>query len=158
MYYIIDGYNLIFSAKDDSKSTLQSLRQKLITALQREFAGKKISGIIVFDGSHRRDEESGLSYPSPLTIAYTPKGQSADEYIIERVELSKTPKQITVISNDRSLIRHVKSLGAKAMDNDAFLVWVYKRKKRKKMAEPKDSPENIERLLRIFEKKLKESD
>ena len=100
MYFLIDGYNLIFTLSC-SKKSLQSLRQEVIQYLRKEFARKKIKGMLVFDGAHRRDEESGLSYPSPLIVAYAPKGQSADEYIIEKLEISKNPKIITVITNDR---------------------------------------------------------
>ena len=153
MYYLIDGYNLIFSLIE-SKNNFQTLRQQVISALQKQFARRKISGMIVFDGAHRRDEESGLSYPSPLIAAYAPKGQSADEYIVEWIEKSKHPKQITVITNDRGLERHVKSAGAKVQPNDEFIQWLHKRKKRTSTIEPKETQQNIDRLLKIFEERL----
>lgn len=157
MYYLIDGYNLIFSLIE-SKESLQTLRQKVIRSLQKQFAKRGISGTLVFDGAHRRDEESGLSYSSPLIIAYAPKGQSADDYIVEWIEAAKNPKQITVVTNDRGLAMHAKSHGAKAQSNDLFIDWLRKRKKKGKETEPKDSQQNIERLLKIFEEKLKEED
>jgi predicted RNA-binding protein with PIN domain len=153
MYYLIDGYNVIFSLIE-SKENLKSLRQKVILALQKQFAKRKISGMLVFDGSHRRDEESGLSYPSPLIVAYAPKGQSADAYIVERIEIATHPKQITVVTNDKGLARHVKSAGAKIMENDAFITWLNKRKKKSVDTDVKDSQQNIDRLLKIFEKRL----
>lgn len=155
MYYYVDGYNLIFNAIQ-SEGKLQDLRQKTIHFLKKAFANHKLKGALVFDGAHRRDEESGLSYPSPLTVAYAPKGQSADDYIIERIELAKNPKQITVITNDRGLIRHARALGAKTESTHTFLTKLHRPKKSKSTQEMKDSPENIERLLKIFEKKLEE--
>lgn len=155
--YILDGYNLIFSLID-SKESLKNLRQKIILSLQQQFAQRKISGLLVFDGSHRRDEESGLSYPSPLIVAYTPKGQSADAFIVEQVEISSHPKHITVVTNDKGLARHVKSLGAKVMANHEFITWLGKRKKKKKLKEPADTPENIDRLLKIFEDRFNNPD
>lgn len=157
MYYLIDGYNLIFSLIQ-SKDSLQTLRQKVIHSLQKQFAVRKISGTLVFDGAHRRDEESGLSYSSPLIIAYAPKGQSADEYIVNLIEMAKNPKEMVVITNDRGLILHAKSHGAKTQSNSAFIHWLHKKKKKGKEIEPKDTEQNIIRLLKIFEEKLKEEE
>ena len=157
MHYYVDGYNLIFSLIE-SKESLQSLRQKVVRLLQKRFALLGLQGTLVFDGSHRRDEESGLSYHSPLIVAYTPKGQSADEYIVERIGSSKNPKLATVVTNDRGLILHVASLGAKSLSNGEFIRWLKGKSKKKKAEEiePKDSQKNIDRLLKIFEERLKE--
>lgn len=155
MYYLIDGYNLIFSLIQ-SKESLQTLRQKVIRTLQKQFAKREISGTLVFDGAHRRDEESGLSYSSPLIIAYAPKGQSADEYIIELIETAKNPKQIAVVTNDRGLKMHAKSHGAKVQSNEEFIHWLETGKKKRKEVEPMDTKQNIDRLLKIFENRLKE--
>jgi len=156
MYYLIDGYNLIFSLIE-SKNNFQALRQQVIRALQKQFARRKISGMVVFDGAHRRDEESGLSYPSPLVVAYAPKGQSADEYIVEWIEGAKHPKQIIVVTNDRGLGRHAKSAGAKVQSNDEFIQWLHKRKKKISTVEPKETQQNIDRLLKIFEERLRDN-
>ncbi|MGB7978733.1 MAG: NYN domain-containing protein [Chlamydiales bacterium] len=154
MYYLVDGYNLIFSLIL-SKGSLQTLRHQLILTLKKQFAAKKIAGTLVFDGAHRKDEESGLSYPTPLIVAYAPQGQSADAYIVERIELSATPKEIVVVTNDRGLGRHAKAAGAQVQDNDAFVQWLYKKKKGGKTIVPKESQKNIDRLLKIFEERLK---
>ena len=71
MYYLVDGYNLIFSLIL-SKGSLQTLRHQLILTLKKQFAAKKIAGTLVFDGAHRKDEESGLSYPTPLIVTLCP--------------------------------------------------------------------------------------
>lgn len=154
MIYLIDGYNLIFSLAE-SKESLQTMRQKVIRYLQKKFAARKISGMLVFDGAHRRDEESGLSYPSPLIVAYAPKGQSADEYIVEQLRVAKNPKIITVVTNDRGLKGHAKAEGAKVLGNDAFVEWLKKKKKSSANVEVKETKGNIDRLEKIFEERLK---
>lgn len=111
--------------------------------------------MLVFDGRHCREEESGLSYANPLEIAYTAKGQTADEYIVEKLEW-KDPKMIcTVVSNDQGLCRHAQALRVKTQSNEAFLRYLEKKKprKREKAYEPKESPKEMERLLKIFESK-----
>lgn len=157
MHYLVDGYNLIFSLIE-SKDSLRTLRQKVIQSLQQQFAKRKISGTLVFDGAHRRDEESGLSYPSPLIVAYAPKGESADAYIVELIQTASNPKQIVVVTNDKGLIRHAKSAGAKAMGNEEFIEWLHKPKKKKTVKEPKETQQNIDRLLKIFEERLKNNE
>lgn len=152
MHYIIDGYNLIFSIADTS-GDLKTLRNKIINRLQRQFFLRKMKGTLVFDGAHRRGEESGLAYFSPLIIAYAPKGQSADDFILN--EATKYD-QVTIVTNDKGLRMHAKSLGADIQSNEDFLRWLYKHKKREKAIEPKDTKRNIERLLKIFEQKLEE--
>jgi predicted RNA-binding protein with PIN domain len=157
MYYLIDGYNVIFSLIH-SKDNLRTLRTKVIHTLQKQFAKREITGTLVFDGAHRRDEESGFSYASPLTIVYAPKGQSADDYIVELIETAKNPKQITVVTNDGGLSRRAKSYRAKVQSNEAFITWLGKKKKREKEIEPKDTQRNMDRLLKIFEERLKQEE
>lgn len=156
MYYLIDGYNLIFSLIE-SKDSLSLQREKVIRYLQKKFAQLHLSGMLVFDGKHRRDEESGLSYPSPLIVGYAPKGQSADAYIFAEAQKAKNPKEVIVITNDRGLSSHIRSIGAKVQSNQAFILTLKSRSKKTKTktkAEPKDSEQNIARLLEIFEKKF----
>ena len=159
MYYYIDGYNLLFRMAE-TNHTLKKRRDSVVRYLQKEFSLLKIGGLIVFDGKHRRDEESGLSYPSPLEIAYAPRGQTADHYIIERIELEKKPALITVVSDDKGLLRAAQAIGAKTQSNSSFIRFLEQKKvkkKGKKIVEPKETQRNIDRLLVIFEKRLKEA-
>jgi predicted RNA-binding protein with PIN domain len=159
MYYLVDGYNLIF-ALIESKDSLTLQREKVIRYLQKKFAKLHLSGMIVFDGKHRRDEESGLSYPSPLIVGYAPKGLSADAYIVAEVEKAKNPKQVIVITNDKGLTRHVRAAGAKVQSNNDFILELKKRSLKTKAQEstPKESQHNIERLEKIFEERLRKGE
>ena len=157
MYYYLDGYNLLFSLMD-SERALSSQRQTLVHFLQNQFASLHMKGTLVFDGAHRREEESGLSYEYPLEIAYAPKGQSADSYIVERIERETHQKQIVVVTNDRGLRLHAQSLGAKVQGNVAFIQYLKKKslkKKKGKRAPVVETQQNIDRLLKIFEERLK---
>lgn len=155
MFYYIDGYNLIFTLTD-TKSSLMHQRKSVVRFLQRQFSLLGLRGMLVFDGSHKAFEESGLSYATPLEIAYTPKGQTADEYILEKLESRKEKTPSTVVSNDQGLARRARSLHAKTQSNEAFISYLEKKKIKKatKKREIKDTPQNIERLLKIFEGKL----
>jgi predicted RNA-binding protein with PIN domain len=157
--YLLDGYNLLFTLTE-SDHPLANQRQKIVRFLQKKFASLKLAGIVVFDGKIRHGEESGRSYPSPLEVVYTPKGQSADAFIIEKLEMSSNPRQITVVTNDRGLIANARALGAKTIHNGEFIEKLLSRKNKANpvKADIADSKRNIERLLIIFEKKLREED
>lgn len=159
MIYFLDGYNLLFSFFD-SKKNFSSQREHLILFLHKQFIQHRLTGILFFDGKHRRDEESGLSYKSPLDIAYAPKGQSADAYIVEKIESEKSPSFITVVTNDKGLKAHARSAGAKVQSNEAFILFLKKRgkKTKAKIREIKDTENNISRLLKIFEERLSSKD
>lgn len=160
MLYYLDGYNLLFSL-EKSKHSLKDQRQNLIHHLQKQFKIHHLSGVLVFDGTHRKEEESGLSYKSPLIIAYASKGQSADAYIVEQIELSSHPHQITVITDDRGLSLHARSHGAKVQSNISFVLFLKKKSAKKKgqqKLEVKETPQNIKRLLKLFEEKLEKED
>lgn len=157
MYYLIDGYNFLFSLFD-SKRSLASQRQKTILFIKKQFSLLNLSGSLIFDGARRREEESGLSYPSPLEVVYTPKGQTADEYILEKIDTGKKKRQFTVVTNDRGLIGNCRPLGAKIISNMDFLKWLQEKAKKKKTVEKISIVEtkyNIDRLLKVFEEKLK---
>lgn len=152
--YLIDGYNLLFSILE-SKASFETQRQDLIFHLQKEFKKLGLKGILVFDGSHLRSEESGLSYKSPLEIVYTPKDQTADSYIVEKLSLMKNPKLMTVVTNDKGLHRHARSYQANVLSTFAFFQFLEKKQTKTKVEKlRKETPYNIERLLKIFENRF----
>jgi predicted RNA-binding protein with PIN domain len=156
-YFFIDGYNLLFYWSEESQS-LQLRRNQLVAWIQQVFHQIDLKGTIVFDGAHRREEEYGLSYPNPMEVAYTPKGQSADQYIVEQVELPKNKEALVVVTNDGMLRKHVSALGVKTMSNQTFLEWVMKKRRQKKNKKRviRESDAQIERLVKIFEERLKD--
>ena len=161
MHYLIDGYNLLFRLVE-SKKSLQTQRQTIILSLQKEFKILRLEGTVVFDGSHQRGEHSGLSYHSPLIIAYSHSGQSADQYILEKVESSSAISEITVVTDDGFLASAARTLGAHTLSLKSFIARLEKKnEQRRKTREEgrdqrpfKESRKDFERLLKIFEERL----
>ena len=153
MYYLIDGYNLLF-ALVDSKKSLQSQRQSIIRSLQEEFEALELEGTVVFDGVQPRGGESGLAYKSPLVIAYSFSGETADHYILDKVEVSKRPSELTVVSNDKHLT------GAHTKTIKEFLALLKKKQSKKpdKVESFTESQQELERLIKIFEARLRDSE
>ena len=159
MYFLIDGYNLLFSCVTDQKS-FQIQREGLLLWMQKQFDNLGLTGIVVFDGGHQMPYECEISYQSPLEIAYTPRGQTADSYIVERLsDFSNTGTQTaTVVTNDKGLLGHCRSYSPQTMSSESFVRWLIKKSEKKETVKQKvlkESPFQIDRLTKIFEARLK---
>lgn len=160
MHYLIDGYNLLFRILE-SKKSLQTQRELIVHSLQKEFKSLHLKGTIVFDGRHRRDEESGLTYRSPLVVAYSHQGQTADQYILEKLENAPV-SETCVVTDDRFLANASHGLGANTLHINAFLRLVEKKRTAQQQKQDsfreerpmKESKKETERLIKIFEDRL----
>lgn len=153
MHFWIDGYNLLFYVAK-GKMTLQQKREILLTTL----SAFSLNMTIVFD-SASGDLGSGRGYFRDLKIIYTKEGQTADQYICDEISNTFTPKQETVVTSDRELSERCKLLGAKVQNIPSFLEQLAKKKRKKKRKADKnidfrDSEQEIERLLKIFEARV----
>jgi predicted RNA-binding protein with PIN domain len=155
VFFLLDGYNILFSLVDSSKP-FSTQRQEIITYLQKQFDAHHLSGMLVFDGSHRNDEESGRGYQSPLEVVFTPKGQNADSFILEKVSLTQNRKDVRVVTSDAGLTRQARSLGAHVMKNHSFLSYLEQKKKRPPEKKMFDNHQNRNRLQKIFEDRFLE--
>jgi len=156
MHYIIDGYNLIFNISNRSFG-LEDNRKEILNNLKITFLDIESNLKIVFDG-----KGPDISFESfqLIQVIFTPEKMSADDYILEIVSTSLHPSRITVVSSDKSLNRQCKYLGANIMVIKEFLNWIKKRSSKRPeetALDFQDSKQNIERLNKIFEKRLKES-
>lgn len=156
MHYIIDGYNLIFQVctKIDP---LQKTRESIIAMFQTIVNSLNLDVTIVFD-SHKEHAEHFPSkrYLDNLEIIFPPEGQSADDYILEILELSPNAKIETLVTSDQPLALKARSLSAKTQSIDEFLTYLT-RKLNKNTSEEKQTKEtdtNIKRLRKIFEQRL----
>lgn len=155
MHYLIDGYNFLFACID-SKKELRSQRQTVISSLQEKFAMLELEGTIVFDGSQQSGEQSGLSYKSPLIIAYSFAGETADQYIIEKIEGFSRPSELTLVTNDKLLSSTARNRKAHVMDIKTFLRFLEKKRERQHNPDQKLTEEakwDFDRLLKIFEER-----
>lgn len=118
---------------------------------------------VVFDSSDPTRDLSSKGNFKSLEIVFTPKRQTADEYIIEALDYAKRPRGITVVTLDRELADKCMLRGASVLSMKEFFSLFTKKKN--KSAQPKgqeealkklikESPSQITRLLALFEKKL----
>ena len=161
MIYLIDGYNLLFRLFHSEKK-FEAQREVIIDFIQEKASLLNIYMHLIFDGYKQNQELSNISYFDNLKVIYTSKGQTADDYILEQIFLSKTPAEILVITSDNTLKRKAKEMHAQTKSIDSFISWLSKKesliKKSMYLDEDNylDTQKNIERLLKIFEDKMED--
>ncbi len=161
MHYIIDGYNLLFQI-EEKIDPLKESRDEVISFLLTSVAANCKTVTVVFDSGKGAEDFFPTRYSlSNLEVIYSPKNLCADKYILELLEISKNPRLITIISSDNFLCKRGKELGAKALSIHVFLEMIFQRKRKKEATHSKptvDSEKNLDRLHRIFSKKLQDHD
>lgn len=161
MHYLVDAYNLLFRTLK-KRGSLEKTRQTLIEELNEMVTEFNLHVTLVFDGAEEHLPLPTRGHYDAIELVYTPKNQTADEYIYEEVSLSRTPAQITVVTSDRELSGRCHQHRAKTLTIDEFLQLLSKKKFKKKRLSIshdrpfRDSDPEIARLLQIFEKKLLE--
>ncbi len=135
MLYIVDGYNVLFSSSFRMwvrKYGLHSARLHLINYIR----SKLRNFLIVFDG------REGYPQMDLEGVVFT-KGRSADDYIKEIVRKHSKSRNITVITNDRSLASYVANMGVRTLRVDEIL----KLERRRNVSQAKSlSREEVERI------------
>ena len=114
MHYVIDACNLIFRDRKLEETLEQhgfaAARALLVSLLTRFAHAEGLKEITaVFDGSEkgahrpRRQKEAA----GKVLLIYADPRSDADRFIIDMVEDAKRPGEITVVSSDKNIIRHV---------------------------------------------------
>ncbi len=175
MHYFIDGYNLMFYL-NLAEDELSVQRDQVISDLHRKIELLNLDVTIVFDAAYR----FGLgqrTHLKNLEICFTDEGESADDYIIRKLESVRNAKNETVVTSDNKLAWRARNFLANTVAVDKFVDWLnlrYKKKggrwkKTKEVSKPtppkktqeevtsyKGSEEEFNYYLGIFEKKFKE--
>jgi len=122
---IIDGYN-IMHADEDLESLmaldLEAARESLIAELSDFAAREGVKLELVFDAGGRVGALSREKKPGGLTVIYTAKNESADDYIEKTIYRSKRPvASLTVVTGDYAQQRIAQGAGVLRMPPREFL-------------------------------------
>ena len=158
MRYLIDGYNLFF-AIHDTIDPLKEQRNLLIQSLNTLLAPTQNEVILIFDSSLKHATYVPTKQQlKALIITFSPEGLSADDYILELLRFNA--KATIVITSDSYLSQQVQALGAKTQKIEPFLYLLMKKKSPISSSHEKkqevESPAQYQRLLKAFEKRLKQ--
>lgn len=154
MHYYIDGYNLLFALFGPHMTDFASRRDWLIQSLNVKVEPLGLDISLVFD-SHFCEGTGSRSHFHHLEILYTPKGVTADDFIIKKIKKSDDPTKILLVSNDRELTLRARNLLAGTQRVDEFTNWLDRRYKNK--TQKKSKPISAFKLLPIEQKKQVEN-
>lgn len=161
MHYFIDGYNFLFHFYEDV-DPLHRTREALLHYLQEHLVASKLDLTIVFDSHHVKNKNIPTRFDlGEIEVIYTLSKQTADRYIIEALSLKTHVGRETVVTSDKGLALHAKTLGAHVLSIEAFLDKLFSqglKKSRRERKQQEDSYEEFQRLLKIFEDKLAKED
>lgn len=120
---IIDGYNLLFAQKDEV-TNLESDRTTLLELIGKYNSKKGAAIKLVFDVKNNvfAFDSKTKTERGKIGVIFSPKGTSADDYIIELVRDSENKGGIIVVSSDRKIISAIKKMGAQTISSPEFLI------------------------------------
>ena len=135
--------------------------RKLLMALNESITLLKYQATLVFDGREKDPPEALRRNLDSLAMIYTPYHQTADDYILEMIADAANPAHEVVVSSDRELLRKAQQRGAGGLTVEAFLSRLVKKKQKKRSPEStarvfQETSSELQRLLKIFEDRLKE--
>jgi predicted RNA-binding protein with PIN domain len=140
--------------------TLKKKRQQMIEEINSAVSHLSLQITLVFDGAEEHLIHPAREHFDAIELVYTSKLKSADDYIYEEVSNSRSPSQITVVTNDRELSTRCRNHRANTLTLSAFLNFLSKKKAKKKRGAARPfrvsttSSSEFARLLLLFEKKM----
>ena len=165
MRYVLDACNLIFqdSVLEETLDVhgFPAVRALLVSILTRFAHAEQLPEIVaVFDGSekaaHRPRQE--LCGAGKVRLVFADPREEADQAIIERVAGARQPGELTVVTNDRFIIREVRGAGGHTLSCREFLRRI--RRSARRAADPlrgEDprkyrglSPREVEEWMKVF--------
>ncbi len=159
MHYLVDGYNFVFRLGRKNKKNFQALREEFIKKFSHYVEKHNLHVTLVFDG---KDLPSG-SYTrgnwKNIEVVYTHHGLTADAYLLDQITHFKKAASITIVTSDKQLAIHARVQGSHVMSVEDFMQFlVHKEHKKHPQSEKpviRDTGFHFDRLLKIFEEKLK---
>lgn len=116
--YLIDGHNLI--PKIRGLSLKQTNDEELLIAIlqtYKQHSRKKME--VYFDGAPA--DQAGARKMGGIQTYFITKGQTADAAIIRRLRnMGKQAKQLTVVTDDRRIIREAQAIHVKTLSSSQF--------------------------------------
>ena len=113
--YLIDGNNLIGHTKSLQHHASAGARQLLLDRVTVFLEATRRKAIVVFDGTNEP-----LRKTARVQLIFAGARSSADDVIRQRVESSKSPKDLCVISSDNGVYGYAKTCGVRALKCHEF--------------------------------------
>jgi predicted RNA-binding protein with PIN domain len=156
MPFLIDGYNLLWSVNNLSQEAEPITEAGLCWKISRYMQILGESGEIIFDGTGPRDKSVFDEIPK-LSVLFAGLGVEADDVIETKIKINTAPKRLSVVSNDRRLIKAARARKAVSLKNEELWIKLAKgSSRRKKTPEPPQKQHGLsnsetEQWLKFFD-------
>ncbi len=120
MAIIVDGYNVLHASRwlaSEWKGVDRGELCRLLGRLARH-SGEKIT--VVFDAVPSEPELGRAEAPG-VEVIYSGHGRTADEVIIQKLNASSGPRELTVVSSDREIKSAARRRGCKVRSAGEFI-------------------------------------
>jgi predicted RNA-binding protein with PIN domain len=117
---LIDGYNVAKLAWP--KLDLQGQRVVLLDAVENLARRYGSDMTVVFDGADVVG--ANTDQRRVIRVMYSPDDVIADDVIRDEVDRLPSTRQVVVVTNDREIVRDVKSMGANTISSDQLLALI----------------------------------
>jgi len=120
MLIIIDGYNLIFTVPELERhvkvNNIEPVRDYVISLLSKYKEKKRCDVLLVFDGNYTEAVLPKKQTYAGITVIYSKSGISADTEIKNITTLCQNPKDVSIVTYDNDIKRHVKKCGCQIIE------------------------------------------
>ncbi|MBU4304486.1 MAG: NYN domain-containing protein [Candidatus Omnitrophica bacterium] len=120
LHYIIDGYNVIKQVSFLTGRKLRAGRDGLVHFIEcyRPHGSRRNEVTVVFDG--KEDVANYEEKKSSVRVLFS-RNESADDKIKRMVEVSRNPKRMVVVSDDKAIMFYCRAVGARVKSVKEFL-------------------------------------
>jgi predicted RNA-binding protein with PIN domain len=120
MLIIIDGYNFIFTVPELEKhvkiNNIEPVRDHVISLLSKYKEKKRCDVILVFDGNYTEASLPKKQTHAGITVIYSKSGINADTEIKNITSLCQNPRDVSIVTYDNDIKRHVKKCGCQIIE------------------------------------------
>ena len=116
--WLVDGMNVIGARPDGWWRDRRGAMRRLVGELEGWAVANREAVTVVFDGDPPPEPAAGPE--SPLGVAFSGRGRTADDEIAGRVAEDGDPGSLVVVTSDGELARRVEALGASVVGAGAF--------------------------------------
>lgn len=121
---VLDGYNVIHVIPELERTLdrgLEAARHALVQlcAAYRQKRGDVDALYVVFDGQQQEHDQS-RRHVGDVTLIFTPRGEEADERILQLIKDDRGRHAFLVISNDVVIVNNARAHGARVMSVAKF--------------------------------------
>ncbi|MFA5975793.1 MAG: NYN domain-containing protein [Elusimicrobiota bacterium] len=117
LHYLVDGYNVLYAMPELPPGDGQAKREALLRYLAKTKPQGSNAMTVVFDsheGLGDRQQATGME------VVFT-AGESADDWLANKVRAVRNPRIYVVVSNDKGIRTMIRGTGAKWLSAEEFL-------------------------------------